>query len=65
MQARGVVSNLHGVIDHNQESEDEDNDIPDVPVGYTSEYQIAPIGKDAQRFSGGTKNQAPPGEGSA
>lgn len=41
LQARGVKSNLHGVIDHKQNEEDDesdDGDIPDVPIGYTSEY---------------------------
>jgi len=60
-----VVSNLHGVIDHNQDSEDEDNDIPDVPVGYNSDFQIAPRGKDAQSYSSGTNKQPPASVGSA
>jgi hypothetical protein len=34
-------------------------------MGYTSEFQIEPRGKDAQIYSTGTKKQATPGDGSA
>ena len=43
-----MQSNLHGVIDHKNTDdylESEDNDIPDVPIGYNSEYQIFGNGK--------------------
>ena len=63
LQARGVISNLHGVIDHNQETEEDDNDIPDVPVGYTSDFQISPRGKEPQSYSSGM-NKQPPAVGS-
>jgi hypothetical protein len=40
--ARGIQSNLHGIIDHKPNKDDqndsEDGDIPDVPIGYNSEY---------------------------
>ena len=61
MLARGVQSNLHGVIDHKNPDdyqESEDNDIPDVPIGYNSEYQILGNGKVKKVSSDDTSNSA-------
>lgn len=40
LAARGVESNLHGVFDQKKQDadSDEDDNIPDVPIGYVSDF---------------------------